>query len=195
MFKNLNSAINNPQLYTQPQLQSQINLNNPVENKFQQPIQTFHVAQSQEIDPKFLNKLDTISEKLDQIRSITQTNNQNLPNMETNILLQNIQRIVRENEEYKKELFEKSNKIDEQNKKITELLMKAQSYVEQSHQILEQKNNSFQNNAEKNALRVLELEQDKMRLTADLRYYLAFINSISDSIFILFQNKKNYKVY
>ena len=46
--------------------------------------------------------------------------------------------------------------------------MKAQSYVEQSHQILEQKNNSFQNNAEKNALRVLELEQDKMRLTADL---------------------------
>lgn len=106
LFKNLNSAINNP-LYAQPQLQSQINLNNPVENKFQQPIQTFHVPQTQEIDPKFLSKLDTISEKLDQIRSITQTNNQNLPNMETNILLQNIQRIVRENEEYKKELFEK----------------------------------------------------------------------------------------
>jgi hypothetical protein len=88
--------------------------------------------------------------------------------METNILLQNIQRIVKENEQYKKELYEKGNKIEEQNTKITELLMKAQNYVEQSHQILEQKNSSFQNNAEKNQMRVLELEQDKMKLTGEL---------------------------
>ena len=46
--------------------------------------------------------------------------------------------------------------------------MKAQNYVEQNHQILEQKNSSFQNNAEKNQMRVLELEQDKMRLTGEL---------------------------
>ena len=124
--------------------------------------------QRPESETKFLSKLEAVIEKLDQIKSITQINNQNLPNMETNILLQNIQRIVKENEQYKKELYEKGNKIEEQNTKITELLMKAQNYVEQSHQILEQKNSSFQNNAEKNQMRVLELEQDKMRLTGDL---------------------------
>ena len=141
------------------------NFNPQMENQYQQQQQQ---KTGPESETKFLSKLETVLEKLDQLKSITQVNNQNLPNMETNILLQNIQRIVKENEHYKKELYDKGNKIEEQNTKITELLLKAQSYVEQSHQILEQKNSSFQNNAEKNQLRVLELEQDKMRLTGDL---------------------------
>ena len=141
------------------------NFNPQMENQYQQQQQQ---KTGPESETKFLSKLETVLEKLDQLKSITQVNNQNLPNMETNILLQNIQRIVKENEHYKKELYDKGNKIEEQNTKITELLLKAQSYVEQSHQILEQKNSSFQNNAEKNQLRVLELEQDRMRLTGDL---------------------------
>ena len=143
------------------------NFNPQMENQYQQQQQQQQKT-APESETKFLSKLETVLEKLDQLKSITQVNNQNLPNMETNILLQNIQRIVKENEHYKKELYDKGNKIEEQNTKITELLLKAQSYVEQSHQILEQKNSSFQNNAEKNQLRVLELEQDKMRLTGDL---------------------------
>jgi len=99
--------------------------------------------------------------------------------METNILLQNIQRIVKENEQYKKDLYEKSNKIEEQNGKITELLMKAQNYVEQSHQILELKNSAFQTNAEKTVNKVLELEQDKMKLTGDLSKLTANISELN----------------
>ncbi len=102
-----------------------------------------------------------------------------MPSMETNILLQNIQRIVKENEQYKKDLYEKSNKIEEQNGKITELLMKAQNYVEQSHQILELKNSAFQTNAEKTVNKVLELEQDKMKLTGDLSKLTANISELN----------------
>lgn len=121
---------------------------------------------SNDIDAsKIVQKLDAMNEKLENINSISKINQQNLPTMETNVLLQNIQRIVKENEQYKKDLYEKSNKIEEQNGKITELLVKAQTYVEQSHQFLEQKNNSYQSNSEKNAQRILELEQDKMHLT------------------------------
>lgn len=106
-----------------------------------------------------------MNEKLENINSISKVNQQNLPSMETDILLQNIQRIVRENEQYKKELYEKSQKIEKQNVKITELLVKSQTYVEQNHKFLEQKNNSYESNSERNTQRILELEQDKMRLT------------------------------
>lgn len=37
--------------------------------------------------------------------------------METGVILHNIQRIVRENDQYKKELFDKGAKIEEQNAK------------------------------------------------------------------------------
>ena len=133
------------------------------------PPQPHAQTSTSEANPVVLTKLEVITEKLDQIRSVTTSLTQNnLPNMETSVILHNIQRIVKENEQYKKDLYEKGNKIEEQNQKITELLMKAQNYVEQSHQILELKNNSFQSNAERNQQRVLELEQDKMHLTSEL---------------------------
>jgi FK506-binding protein 15 len=120
--------------------------------------------------PVVLAKLELINEKLEQLKVLSNQNIQsnNLPSMETSILLHNIQRIVKENEQYKKELYEKSSKIEEQNQKITDLLLKAQTYVEQSHQYLESKNSSFQSNAERNQQRLLELEQDKMNLTSEL---------------------------
>ena len=119
---------------------------------------------------KVLFKIELMNDKLDNLKSLATLQQQNMPSMDTNVLLSNITRIVKENEQYKKELYEKGNKIEEQNTKITELLMKAQTYVEQSHQILEQKNNSFQSNSEKNVHRVLELEQDKMQLTSNYSF-------------------------
>lgn len=126
-----------------------------------------------------LSKLELINEKLEQLKLLNNNTVSNLPNMETSVLLHNIQRIVKENDQYKKDLYDKSNKIEEQNQKITELLMKAQTYVEQSHQILESKNNSFQSNAEKNQQRVLELEQDKMNLTSELSKMTSQISELN----------------
>lgn len=111
------------------------------------------------------SKLEQILDKLESVRSAQQSN---LPNMETSVILHNIQRLVKENEQYKKDLYDKGAKIEEQNAKITELLSKQQSYVEQSHQILESKNSTFQVSSEKAQLRVLELEKEKLALTQEL---------------------------
>lgn len=122
------------------------------------------------------SKLDQIGEKLESIRASHQSN---LPNMETSVLLHNIQRLVRENDQYKKDLFEKGAKIEEQNAKITELLSKQQSYVEQSHQILESKNSTFQVSSERAQQRVLELEKDKVALTQELTTSTARISELN----------------
>ena len=51
------------------------------------------------------------------------------PNMEAAVLLHNIQRIMQENEHLRKEVFEKSARIEGQNQKIAELLDRNQRYV------------------------------------------------------------------
>ena len=117
---------------------------------------------------KIISRLDQLNEKIDTIKSQTQINNQNLPSMETNVILQNIQRIVKENEQYKRDLYDKSAKIEELNSKITDLLNKAQTYAEQKHQLIEEKNLKFQSNIESNINRVYELEKDKLKLTNEL---------------------------
>lgn len=144
-------------------------------------------------DSSILTKLELINDKIDSLKQITQLNNQNMPSMETNILLQNLQRIIRENEQYKKDLYDKSAKIEEQNAKITDLLMKAQNYVEQNHQILELKNTAFQTNAEKTVNKVLELEQDKMRLTGDLSKLTAQISELNLEINKMQKNEAEIK--
>lgn len=51
------------------------------------------------------------------------------PSMEASVLLHNIQRIIQENEHLKKDVFEKSARIETQNLKIAELLERNQRYV------------------------------------------------------------------
>ena len=51
------------------------------------------------------------------------------PNMEAGVLLHNIQRIMQENERLKKDVFEKSTRIESQNVKISELLERNQRFV------------------------------------------------------------------
>lgn len=55
----------------------------------------------------------------------------------------NIQRIIQESERLKKDVFEKSARIEQQNEKIAELLERNQKFVEESNLILERRNDSF----------------------------------------------------
>ena len=48
------------------------------------------------------------------------------PNMEASVLLHNIQRMMQESEHLKKDVFEKSARIETQNMKIAELLERNQ---------------------------------------------------------------------
>ena len=62
------------------------------------------------------------------------TSTTNIPNMETRILLENLTRIVKENEKLKQEVTEKTRKVEEQNDKISSLLQDNQRYAEISNQ-------------------------------------------------------------
>ncbi|XP_072288915.1 FK506-binding protein 15 isoform X2 [Eucyclogobius newberryi] len=88
--------------------------------------------------------------------------------METSMIMQSIQRIVQENECLKKEVFDKSSRIEEQNHKIGELINQNQRYMEQSHLLLEQRTDTLKSTSEHNTQRLLQAEQEKVRLTEDL---------------------------
>ncbi|CAF1530562.1 unnamed protein product [Adineta ricciae] len=107
-------------------------------------------------------KVDTLNEKFDT------KNSTSYPNMETSILLANIQRIVKENETMKKDLFDRSAKVEEQNLKISELLDRNQKLIEQSHQTVEQRNVVVNNVSEQTAQKILDLEKQKVELTNNL---------------------------
>ena len=70
---------------------------------------------------------------------------------------------VQENEHLKKEVFEKSARIETQNQKIAELLERNQRYVEQSNTMLEQRSDAFKSTAASSQVKVLQLEQEKVR--------------------------------
>ena len=84
---------------------------------------------------KISSKLDDVSSKLDRLRedSLSGTGSTALalkesstPNMEAVVLLHNFQRVIQESEHLKKEVFEKSARIETQNLKIAELLERNQ---------------------------------------------------------------------
>ena len=184
---------------------NQLSLYKPVVSQPPQPqIVQFQVPQQQVISQPpqddinqqrqqtIIVKLDTINEKLEQIKSIQQQSSAvpTVVNMETGILLSNLQRIIKENEQYKKDLYEKSVKIEDLNGRITELLSRNQSFVEKSHMLLEQKNSSYSETTEKNVLRILELEQDKMKLTQELTNLTSKISDLQLQV-----NKQNMAEY
>ncbi|XP_058640115.1 FK506-binding protein 15 isoform X2 [Onychostoma macrolepis] len=118
---------------------------------------------------KVADKLDHLSSKIDDLQkqgsvSLGLSN----VSMETAMIMHNIQRIIQENECLKKEVFEKSSRIEEQNRKIGELINQNQRYVEQSNLLMEQRNDSLKNSSEQNQARILQAEQDKARLTEEL---------------------------
>lgn len=86
---------------------------------------------------KMSAKIDDISTKLDKLRedggvsgggasSALVAKGTGAPNMEAAVLLHNFQRIIQESEHLKKDVFEKSARIETQNLKIAELLERNQ---------------------------------------------------------------------
>ncbi|XP_022065532.2 FK506-binding protein 15 isoform X4 [Acanthochromis polyacanthus] len=118
---------------------------------------------------KVADKVDQLASKIDDLQRQGSLS-MGVPNMsmETSMIMHNIQRIVQENECLKKEVFEKSARIEEQNHKIGELINQNQRYIEQSHQLLEQRNDSLKSSSDQNQARLLQAEQDKHALPVDL---------------------------
>ncbi len=85
---------------------------------------------------KISSKIDDISSKLDKLRensmeggvgsSALVSKGAGAPNMEAVVLLHNFQRLIQESEHLKKDVFEKSARIETQNLKIAELLERNQ---------------------------------------------------------------------
>ncbi|XP_073674797.1 FK506-binding protein 15 isoform X2 [Garra rufa] len=128
---------------------------------------------------KVADKLDNLSSKIEDLQkqgsvSLGLSN----VSMETAMIMHNIQRIIQENECLKKEVFEKSSRIEEQNRKIGELINQNQRYVEQSNQLMEQRNDSLKNSSEQNQARILQAEQDKARLTEELASSTARVSEL-----------------
>ncbi|XP_051510137.1 FK506-binding protein 15 isoform X3 [Myxocyprinus asiaticus] len=128
---------------------------------------------------KVADKLDQLSSKIDNLQkqgnvSLGLTN----VSMETAMIMHNIQRIIQENECLKKEVFEKSSRIEEQNRKIGELINQNQRYVEQSNLLMEQRNDSLKNSSEQSQARMLQAEQDKARLTEELTSSTARVSEL-----------------
>uniref|UniRef100_A0A672Z5L6 peptidylprolyl isomerase n=1 Tax=Sphaeramia orbicularis TaxID=375764 RepID=A0A672Z5L6_9TELE len=125
------------------------------------------------------DKVDQLASKIDDLQkqgslSMGVSN----MSMETSMIMHNIQRIVQENECLKKEVFEKSSRIEEQNRKIGDLINQNQRYMEQSHLLLEQRNDSLKSSSEQNQARLLQAEQDKVRLTEDLASSVARLSQL-----------------
>ncbi|KAL7392667.1 hypothetical protein ABVT39_028063 [Epinephelus coioides] len=120
---------------------------------------------------KVADKVDQLATKIDDLQR--QGNlSMNVPSlsMETSMIMHNIQRIVQENECLKKEVFEKSSRVEEQNRKIGELINQNQRYMEQSNLLLEKRNDSLKTSSEQNQARLLQAEQDKHTLPQDLGF-------------------------
>uniref|UniRef100_A0A7N6C3D8 peptidylprolyl isomerase n=1 Tax=Anabas testudineus TaxID=64144 RepID=A0A7N6C3D8_ANATE len=108
---------------------------------------------------KVADKVDQLASKIDNLqRQGSISIGASSMSMETSMIVHNIQRIVQENECLKKEVFDKSSRIEEQNRKIGELINQNQRYMEQSNLLLEQRNDSIKSSS----------EQSQVRLTEDL---------------------------
>uniref|UniRef100_A0A8D3E5D3 peptidylprolyl isomerase n=1 Tax=Scophthalmus maximus TaxID=52904 RepID=A0A8D3E5D3_SCOMX len=112
---------------------------------------------------KVADKVDQLTSKIDDLqRQGSVSMGVSSMSMETSMIMHNIQRIVQENECLKKEVFEKSSRVEEQNRKIGELINQNQRYMEQSNMLLEQRNDSLKSSSEQNQARILQAEQDKV---------------------------------
>ena len=128
---------------------------------------------------KVTDRIDKLSDKLDQAQSFRESAlNSTAPLMETGVLLQNLTRIVQENDRLKKDVYEKSAKIESQNEKIATLLQQNQKYVEQSHSLLEERHDTIKSSAAQAQAKLLSLEQDKVQLATDLTNATAQISTL-----------------
>uniref|UniRef100_A0A6Q2Y311 peptidylprolyl isomerase n=1 Tax=Esox lucius TaxID=8010 RepID=A0A6Q2Y311_ESOLU len=128
---------------------------------------------------KVADKVDQLASK---VENLQRQGGQSLAmpsvTMETSMIMHNIQRIIQENESLKKDVYEKSARIEEQNRKIGELIHQNQRYMEQSNLLMEQRNDTLKSSSEHNQARVLQAEQDKLRLTEELATSMARVSQL-----------------
>ncbi|XP_075435314.1 FK506-binding protein 15 isoform X2 [Ascaphus truei] len=122
---------------------------------------------------KVADKIDLLASKVDHIQKENTGPSHLLPGissitMESAMIMNNIQRIIQENERLKQEVLEKSGRIEEQNVKIGELINRNQRYVEQSNLLMEQRNDSLQSTTENTQARVLHAVQEKAKVSEEL---------------------------
>ncbi|XP_077140047.1 FK506-binding protein 15 isoform X2 [Ranitomeya variabilis] len=123
---------------------------------------------------KVIDKIDTLASKVDNLqKENSSVASHLLPGlssitMESAMIMNNIQRIIQENERLKQEVLDKSSRIEEQNVKIGELINRNQRYVEQSNMLMEQRNDSLKNSTENTQAKMLHAMQEKAKVAEDL---------------------------
>ncbi|XP_073414411.1 FK506-binding protein 15 isoform X2 [Dendrobates tinctorius] len=128
---------------------------------------------------KVIDKIDTLASKVDNLQKENSSGASHLLpgissiTMESAMIMNNIQRIIQENERLKQEVLDKSSRIEEQNVKIGELINRNQRYVEQSNMLMEQRNDSLKNSTENTQAKMLHAMQEKHALHMDLGRYQA----------------------
>uniref|UniRef100_A0A8C5R5W6 peptidylprolyl isomerase n=1 Tax=Leptobrachium leishanense TaxID=445787 RepID=A0A8C5R5W6_9ANUR len=141
---------------------------------------------------KVIDKIDTLVDGFQKENSSAATSL--LPGistitMESSMIMNNIQRIIQENERLKLEVLEKSGRIEEQNVKIGELITRNQRYVEQSNLLLEQRNDTLQSTAENTQARVLHAVQGKVKVAEELTAATAHLSKLQLDV-AAFQKKE-----
>ncbi|XP_006917188.1 FK506-binding protein 15 [Pteropus alecto] len=121
---------------------------------------------------KVADKMDHLMTKVEELQKDRAGKSLLIPrmsvSMETSTTMNDIQRIIQENERLKQEILEKSGRIEEQNDKISELIERNQRYIEQSNLMMEKRNDSLQTATENTWAKVLHAEQEKAKVTEEL---------------------------
>ncbi|XP_023386809.1 FK506-binding protein 15 [Pteropus vampyrus] len=121
---------------------------------------------------KVADKMDHLMTKVEELQKDRAGKSLLIPrmsvSMETSTTMNDIQRIIQENERLKQEILEKSSRIEEQNDKISELIERNQRYIEQSNLLMEKRNDSLQTATENTWAKVLHAEQEKAKVTEEL---------------------------
>ncbi|XP_044161822.1 FK506-binding protein 15 [Bufo gargarizans] len=123
---------------------------------------------------KVIDKIDNLASRVDNIHKENSAGASHLLpgissiTMESAMIMNNIQRIIQENERLKQEVLEKSSRIEEQNVKIGELINRNQRYVEQSNMLMEQRNDSLNTSTESTQAKMLHAMQEKVKVAEDL---------------------------
>ncbi|KAG8447401.1 hypothetical protein GDO86_014757 [Hymenochirus boettgeri] len=123
---------------------------------------------------KIGDKIDNLASKVDNLQKESSSGATHLLpgitsiTMESAMIMNNIQRIIQENERLKHEVLDKSSRIEEQNVKIGELINRNQKYMEQSNLLMEQRNDTLKTTAETTQARMLNAVQEKVKVAEDL---------------------------
>ncbi|XP_047134282.1 FK506-binding protein 15 isoform X1 [Hydra vulgaris] len=120
---------------------------------------------------RIMDKLDLISQKvisLDNSGKHAQAYQSQAPEMEANVLLHNITRIVKENEKLRSDVEEKNRKIESLNERMSDLLTKNQQFLERSNTLIANQSDSLYSTSAQASAKVVALEELNAKLEAEL---------------------------